>query len=295
MNSEERNAPEFRSSVLHRHSHPAVGRALTWSRGKDRIGTPMPESPPLILNLLSGPRNVSTALMYSFAQRADTAVVDEPLYGHYLRLTHAPQPNREELVRMLDTDGVRMIREVILRPPPGKAVWFIKNMAHHLVALPTEWLADPRVLNVFLIRDPVQMLPSLVHQITEPVLRDAAYADQARWFRELEAVGRKPGVIDSRDLLLDPAAVLGELCDRAGIPFDSAMLRWEAGPRPEDGPWAKDWYHNVHRSTGFEPYGEKKAPFPEKLRPLLAECLPHYEFLHRHRITITPQHHGSTQ
>ena len=34
--------------------------------------------------LWSGPRNISTALMYSFAQRDDTRVVDEPLYGHYL-------------------------------------------------------------------------------------------------------------------------------------------------------------------------------------------------------------------
>ncbi|MGI8649730.1 MAG: sulfotransferase family protein, partial [Rubrobacter sp.] len=31
----------------------------------------------------SGPRNVSTALMYSFRQRPDTSVVDEPFYGHY--------------------------------------------------------------------------------------------------------------------------------------------------------------------------------------------------------------------
>ncbi|MBQ36281.1 MAG: sulfotransferase family protein, partial [Gemmatimonadaceae bacterium] len=30
------------------------------------------------LCLWSGPRNISTALMYCFAQRADTQVVDEP-------------------------------------------------------------------------------------------------------------------------------------------------------------------------------------------------------------------------
>ena len=35
--------------------------------------------------LWSGPRNVSTALMYSFAQNDLVAVVDEPLYGHYVR------------------------------------------------------------------------------------------------------------------------------------------------------------------------------------------------------------------
>ena len=40
----------------------------------------------LRIQLWSGPRNVSTALMYSFAQRPDTRVVDEPLYAHYLRV-----------------------------------------------------------------------------------------------------------------------------------------------------------------------------------------------------------------
>jgi len=35
------------------------------------------------INLWSSPRNVSTALMYSFAQRLDTTVVDEPLYAYY--------------------------------------------------------------------------------------------------------------------------------------------------------------------------------------------------------------------
>jgi hypothetical protein len=238
----------------------------------------------VIVHLLSGPRNVSTALMYAFAQRPDTAVVDEPLYGHYLARTRAPQPHAEELLRVLDTDGPRIVREVILTPPPDRAVWFVKDMAHHWVDLDGAWLADARLSNVFLIRDPEQMLPSLARQIAAPVLRDAAYADQARWFRELTAAGRTPWVLDSKDLLLDPEGVLTELCRRLGVPFHPGMLHWKAGPRPEDGPWAPYWYHNVHRSTGFLPFAEKAAPFPERLRPLLAECRPHYEELAAHAI-----------
>jgi hypothetical protein len=232
-----------------------------------------------IVNLLSGPRNVSTALMYSFAQRNDAAVVDEPLYGHYLRLTHAPQPHWEEMIEILPTDGEAIVRDTILSPPPGKSVWFIKNMAHHLIELNFDWLSDLRVVNVFLIRDPEQMLPSLVNQIAEPTMRDAAYADQAHWFRELEGAGLNPQVLDSKALLLEPEGVLVELCRRIGISFDPAMLHWEPGPRPEDGPWAKYWYHNLHRSSGFAPFTEKAEPFPERLRPLLDDCLPHYEFL----------------
>ncbi|MCB1065375.1 MAG: sulfotransferase family protein [Verrucomicrobiae bacterium] len=237
------------------------------------------DSPTKIINLLSGPRNVSTALMYAFAQRADAAVVDEPLYGHYLRLTQAPQPHWQEMVEILETDGEKVVREVILSPPSGKGVWFIKNMAHHLIDLDFAWLSDPRMVNVFLIRDPVQMLPSLINQIAEPTMRDAAYESQAQWFRELDAAGLNPQVLDAKALLLDPEGVLNELCQRLGIDFDPAMLSWEPGPRPEDGPWAKYWYHNLHRSKGFAPYTEKTEPFPERLQPLLEASRPHYEYL----------------
>ncbi len=239
-----------------------------------------------IVNLLSGPRNVSTALMYSFAQRADTAVVDEPLYGHYLKHTHAPQPHWRELLDLLDTDGERIVRELILDPPKAKAVYFLKNMAHHLIEIGDEWLFDERVRNVFLIRDPEQMLPSLVNQIEEPSPRDVALESQAMWFRELRARGLNPQVLDSKALLLDPAKVLRELCDRIDIAFDSAMLSWPAGPRPEDGPWAPYWYHSVHQSTGFSPYTEKSEPFPERLQPLLDASRPHYEYLLRHAIAV---------
>ena len=34
------------------------------------------------INLWSGPRNVSTAVMYAFRERSDTSVVDEPLYAY---------------------------------------------------------------------------------------------------------------------------------------------------------------------------------------------------------------------
>ena len=85
--------------------------------------------------------------------------------------------------------------------------------------------------------------------------------------------------------LPDPRAVLGELCRRLEIAFDGAMLAWEPGPRPEDGIWARHWYANVHRSSGFEPRGPKSARVPERLAPLLAECRLYYDELARHAIT----------
>ena len=43
----------------------------------------------------SGPRNLSTALMYAFAARGDCAVWDEPFYAAYLAATGIDHPMRE--------------------------------------------------------------------------------------------------------------------------------------------------------------------------------------------------------
>jgi hypothetical protein len=88
----------------------------------------------LRINLWSGPRNVSTALMYSFAQRSDTRVVDEPLYAHYLRLSGAQHPGRQAVLAREEADGEKVVREVILGPSRAP-VLFLKQMAHHLVGL----------------------------------------------------------------------------------------------------------------------------------------------------------------
>ncbi len=227
----------------------------------------------LRIQLWSGPRNVSTALMYAFAQRSDTSVVDEPLYAHYLRVSGAEHPGGAEVLRAQNQDGEAVVREVLMAPS-ATPVRFFKQMAHHLVELERGFLA--RCANVILTRDPLEMLPSLVNQIPEPTLRDTGYAMQTELLDELLALGQAPPVLDAAQLLASPRAVLEQLCSRLGLAFEPAMLAWPAGPRPFDGVWAPHWYHNVHRSTGFEPLPPKSAPFPERLKPLLAECRPHY-------------------
>lgn len=231
---------------------------------------------PLRINLWSGPRNVSTALMYSFAQRSDTRVVDEPLYGHYLRVSGAKHPGRDEVLATMETDGAAVVRDRILGPSDRPIVFF-KQMAHHLVALDRSFLAS--CANVILCRDPREMLPSLALTLPDPTLQDTGLRTQVELVEQLRALGQDPPVLDARELLTDPPSVLRELCARLRIPFRKAMLRWKPGPRPEDGVWAKHWYHNVHVSSGFHPYQQKSAPFPRRLLPLLSECKPCYEDL----------------
>jgi hypothetical protein len=230
------------------------------------------------VNVWSGPRNLSTALMYSFAQRADTRVVDEPLYAHYLRVTGARHPGRDDVLAAQENDGEKVVRDVILGPC-DKPVVFFKQMAHHLVELDHAFLAQTK--NVILTRDPAEMLTSLIENIPEPTLRDTGYAAQTEILRELRSIGQEPHVLVAHEILIDPRRELTRLCDALGILFDPAMLSWRPGPRPEDGIWAQHWYASVHCSSGFQPYRKKAMRVPERLLPLLAECRRHYAELVR--------------
>lgn len=240
---------------------------------------------PLRLCVWSGPRNVSTALMYSFAQRNDTRAIDEPLYAHYLRVSGAAHPGRELVLASLENDGERVVRETILGSC-DRPILFMKQMAHHLVQL--DWSFLDQVTNVLLIRDPRQVLVSLVKQLPHPQLRDTGLAQQMELFQRFGENGQRMPVLDAREILLNPRDILNQLCTLLGIEFQEAMLHWIAGPKIEDGVWAGIWYQNVHRSTGFEPYRETNEPLPDHLWPLLEECQPLYDKLRSAALTTTP-------
>ncbi|MDE0396718.1 MAG: sulfotransferase family protein [Candidatus Poribacteria bacterium] len=232
--------------------------------------------------LWSGPRNVSTALMYAFAQRSDTQVIDEPLYAHYLHTKYgadavdSTHPATAEVLASMATDATEVIRDVILGPC-DKPVLFMKQMAHHLIEIDLGFLEQ--TVNIFLIRDPKEMLPSLAKVIGTPTLADTGLKTQHDLLISLRAAGQSPPILDARLLLEGPHSVLCQLCERLGLAFEASMLSWEVGGNPADGVWAPYWYGNVHRSTGFAPYRPKSDPFPEELEEVLKACSGHYEAL----------------
>jgi hypothetical protein len=61
------------------------------------------------LAMWSGPRNLSTAMMYSFAARGDCAAWDEPFYAAYLAATGADHPMREAILAAGETDPARAL------------------------------------------------------------------------------------------------------------------------------------------------------------------------------------------
>ena len=232
------------------------------------------------IHLISTPRNVSTALMYSFAQRADTRVVDEPFYAYYLEQSGADHPAREATLASMPTDlpGIHCWLDQL----DDRPVLFLKGMAHHLDGVPVKDLAGWKSL--FFLRDPKQLIASFAQVIPHPTMRDIGSAAMVRLFEAIGEAGGEVHVLDSAHLVADPEGTLRAVCDRLGIPFDAAMLSWPAGPRPEDGVWAPHWYANVHRSTGFRRQITSDRPLPDRCRALYEEALPHYEALKRHAI-----------
>jgi len=227
--------------------------------------------------LWSGPRNISTALMYSFAQRADTTVFDEPLYAHYLSSSNANEyhPGAEDILKDQENDGGKVLN--MMMGEHETPVVFFKNMTHHLLDLDRTFMKD--TINVILTRDPVEMLPSFDKVIENPSMDDVGYALHIDLVSYFKKNGIMPIVLDAKQVLLDPETALKQLCSQAGIPFQESMLAWDPGARKEDGIWAKYWYDSVHKSKGFMKYKPKTTVFPERLKPLLEECKVCYEKL----------------
>jgi len=240
----------------------------------------------LRIAMWSGPRNVSTALMRSFDSRSDSVVCDEPLYAHYLRETGLQHPVASEIIAAHDSDW-RSVAEWLTSPlPDGTSVFYQKHMAHHLLpCIGRDWLSA--LTHCFLVREPAEMLTSLIKVIPEPRLEDTGLPQQAALFREeAERAGTTPPVIDSEDLLRDPPGMLRALCARLGIDFQESMLSWAPGSRETDGIWAPSWYGNALDSTGFAPFSRKDEPVPDSLKELHAACDDLYAELHALRLTV---------
>lgn len=221
----------------------------------------------------SGPRNISTAMMYAFGNRPDFAIWDEPFYAPYLKATGIGHPMASEIMAAHETDPEAVAARCTGTIPAQKPHFYMKHMPLHMLdGFPLDWAGS--CVNVHLIRHPARVVASYAAKREAPTFDDIGFHQQTTLFE------RFPGpVLDSADIRRDPQSVLGALCEKIGLPFDPAMLRWEAGPRADDGVWARHWYGAVHRSTGF---AGNEGPLPQLDGPLKAladRAMPHYEAL----------------
>ena len=235
----------------------------------------------------SGPRNLSTAMMRSFGNRADTFVSDEPYYGAFLKASGADHPMRETVIAAMDCDWGRVARTLSGPAPDGSPIWYQKHMWHHMVG-PVGYADFAGFTHAFLIRDPARMIASYLRKREAAAFEDFGLDRQAEFFeREADRLGRAPPVVDANDILRDPEGTLAALCGRLGIARDPAMLAWPAGPRVTDGPWAPHWYAAVEASTGFGPPDEDPVELDGAALRLVEKCRPYYDRLAAHRIAPT--------
>ena len=223
----------------------------------------------------SGPRNLSTAMMYAFGNRSDFAVWDEPFYAPYLAATGADHPMRDEILDAHENDPRVVARRCLDSIPAQKPHFYMKHMPHHMIdGFPIDWTKD--CVNIHLIRHPARVIASYGAKRDEMTLEDIGFRQQADLY---DRIGGH--VIDSADIRENPERMLKKLCDTIGLAFDPAMLHWPAGPRSDDGVWAKHWYNAVHQSTGF---AGAEGPLPvltghqEELRQ---NTMQHYEKLEK--------------
>jgi len=231
--------------------------------------------------LWSSPRNISTALMYAFAQRNDMTVIDEPLYAHYLQLSGIDHPGRDQIITSQNTNGEQVINEVILKNYTTPFSLH-KQMTHHLDGLNKSFLKQTK--NVLLIRSPFEIVLSYSKVRKQVTPLDIGIPQQHALFNHLNKTNSLTAVIDAKILLLNPAKILKQLCQALDIPFQQDMLFWKAGPRKEDGVWAKHWYANVHKSTGFQKYQPKTQSLSDELQRVADQCQPFYDTLLQHAL-----------
>jgi len=237
----------------------------------------------------SGPRNISTAMMRSFENRADTIVVDEPFYAVYLKETGLDHPGRDLILKEQPTSWQAVVDDLLAPLPKGKSIFYQKHMCHHMLpSIGLDWTKSFR--NAFLVRDPRHMLASYIKSRPDVTLKDLGLERQLELFHMVaDRIGKAPPVIDSADVQADPKGALMRLCEALDIPFDAAMLSWPKGPRDSDGVWAPWWYAGVERSTGFAGPNDasREAEFEkldDDLKRIADAAMPIYEEMGRYRI-----------
>jgi hypothetical protein len=208
----------------------------------------------------SGPRNLSTAMMYSFGNRADCVAWDEPFFAAYLKESGVPHPLRDETIAAGIADPIATAASVQKPIPNGKTIYYQKHMPHHMLPnFPLDWCKQ--FTNIFLIRHPARVIASYAAKKENPKSADIGFQDQSRLFDQITTLeGAAPLIIDSADIRANPRAALTALCSEINIAFDEAMLSWPPGPKSFDGAWAPHWYNAVHTSTRF---AATEGPLPE--------------------------------
>jgi len=228
----------------------------------------------------SGPRNLSTAMMYSFGSRSDTAIWDEPFYAAYLHQTKLDHPMRKEILKTQPNNFQDIINSFNRPIPNKKKHYYLKLICNHMLDdVPLNWAQGYK--NIFLVRHPARVINSYNQKRKNPTLNDIGFIQQLKIYEELGGF-----IIESTDILKSPQKALTEICRLLGIQFESSMLSWPKGGHKDEGIWGQHWYNNAHLSTTFGLPENSMPSLPSHLSGVYENAMPIYERLISNKIII---------
>ncbi len=241
-----------------------------------------------ILALWATPRSTSTAFEWMMRVRGDMTCFHEPFGEAWYQGEDARWPRiKPDTPRTLGLTFDSVWQE--LKSAAEKGPTFSKDFPHYVEHLwSNEFLGHFN--HSFLIRDPAKVATSMYKHWPDFVLKEIAFVEQRALFDRLtDMLGQTPPVIDSDDLLENPHGIVAAYSDAVGIPYIESALSWEPGARDEvswyDG---GSWHANLRDSDGLKAQPRQYIDIseaPDRVKEIYDTVLPHYQHLHRHRLT----------
>ncbi|MEM7563398.1 MAG: hypothetical protein AAF353_10165, partial [Pseudomonadota bacterium] len=242
-----------------------------------------------ILVLWATPRSTSTAFEWMMRMRGDMTCFHEPFGEAWYKGDDARWPRiLEDSPRIKGLTFASVWDDMMRAAIQGPV--FSKDFPHYIEHL---WHDDflTHFNHSFLIRDPAKVTTSMFRNWPEFELSEVGVIEQRTLFDKVtRLLGYAPPVIDSDDLLENPHAMVEAYCKAVGVPFIESALSWEPGARDEvswyDG---GSWHANLRNSDGLKPQPRKAIDIsdaPDRVQSMYRACLPHYKYLHSHRIDI---------
>jgi Sulfotransferase domain len=228
---------------------------------------------PGLIAMWAAPRSRSTAFFRYMLEHGGLVALHEPfdnIADHGSTMVNG----------RLESDPAGLI--TALRGLARTATVFFKETTdrRHQAVLADPWFLT-EVTHTFLIRSPAEIAASCYalqgQRLTLPEIGlEHAYA---LYQAILAAGGARPVVVDSDDLIADPAATVAAYCAAVGIPFSRPALRWAPGERDE---WRQSarWHARVSESTGFANFPASYAVTTAN-HAMLARYSAHHEPFYR--------------
>ena len=243
-----------------------------------------------IVALWAVPRSTSTAFEWMMRQRGDITCLHEPFGEAWYQGEVPLWPRvRDDSLRVpgLTLESVWDTMRNLAKKGPV----FSKDFPHYI-----DHMWDDEMLShfthSFLIRNPAMTITSMYDKWPDFHEKEVGFAEQRELFERLmDKTGSPPPVIDSDDLLENPAGIVEAWCKAVGLPFIESALSWEPGARDEVSWWDGGSFHaNLRNSDGLKPQPRKSYinidEAPARVQDVYQRVLPHYEFMRKYSLSV---------